>query len=419
MCLPDESVVAISVTDAAFGRQRRHSKQGSVKPLTIIDGSADWSSTSLEGREAEYTYVFTEADTAELLAAVDKLRPRVGTEEDVKQLTKEDYDLPTLTPKILELGKEVSLGRGFHLIRKFPVDKFKGDRTGLVLAFWGLGLVLGRPLVSQTDYKEDGATFGSLLNHVTVGRHTPVKAKQPQPKQGEDFPRTRQRDTTRLAFHSDQGATDLIALLSLTNAKSGGESKWVSGLAIHNELLRRGRKDLVEALSDKNAWNTPRKVDQASFERKADGSFAGYERTPPFEYHDGYLSVHFATNNYLEIDLTPLQEEAVWTFARLAEDPAFHFSQILEPGTIEVIHNPTILHSRGDVFDGESDEQRRHLLRWWIAQPKEQNPRPIAPSFAPRSLVQLQGGFRVPEGSHVRLPFFPYGRNDGEGQSSY
>ena len=86
MCLPDESVVAISVTDAAFGRQRRHSKQGSVKPLTIIDGSADWSSTSLEGREAEYTYVFTEADTAELLAAVDKLRPRVATEEDVKQV---------------------------------------------------------------------------------------------------------------------------------------------------------------------------------------------------------------------------------------------------------------------------------------------------------------------------------------------
>lgn len=80
-----------------------------------------------------------------------------------------------------------------------------------------------------------------------------VKAKQPQPKQGEDFPRTRQRDTTRLAFHSDQGATDLIALLSLTNAKSGGESKWVSGLAIHNELLRRGRKVCFASFSS-SCW---------------------------------------------------------------------------------------------------------------------------------------------------------------------
>ena len=47
---------------------------------------------------------------------------------------------------------------------------------------------------------------------------------------------------SRLAFHSDQGATDLIALLSLNKAKSGGASKWVSAVAIHNELLRRGRK---------------------------------------------------------------------------------------------------------------------------------------------------------------------------------
>lgn len=33
------------------------------------------------------------------------------------QLTKDDYELPTLTPKVLAVGKEVSLGRGFHLIK--------------------------------------------------------------------------------------------------------------------------------------------------------------------------------------------------------------------------------------------------------------------------------------------------------------
>ena len=49
-------------------------------------------------------------------------------------------------------------------------------------------------------------------------------------------------DMSRLPFHTDQGATDLIALLSVTAAPKGGESKWVSAVAIHNELLRRGRK---------------------------------------------------------------------------------------------------------------------------------------------------------------------------------
>ena len=41
------------------------------------------------------------------------------------------------------------------------MEHFQGDRLGLVLAFWGLGIVLGRPLVSQTDYTEDNNTFGN------------------------------------------------------------------------------------------------------------------------------------------------------------------------------------------------------------------------------------------------------------------
>ena len=29
-------------------------------------------------------------------------------------------------------------------------------------------------------------------------------------------------------------------------------------------------------------------------------------------YHDGYLSIHFEANKYQDIELTPLQEEALW-----------------------------------------------------------------------------------------------------------
>jgi len=41
----------------------------------------------------------------------------------------------------------------------------------------------------------------------------------------------------------------------------------------------------------------------------------------------------------------------------------------------------------------------------------------VAPHFAPRSNVQEKGGFTVPEGSKLRLPLYPYSRNDGLGQS--
>lgn len=54
-------------------------------------------------------------------------------------------------------------------------------------------------------------------------------------------------------------------------------------------------------------------MDQASFERNEDDSFAGFEKTPPFEYHNGWLSVHFAVSNYLQKgELTDLQQEAIW-----------------------------------------------------------------------------------------------------------
>ena len=39
--------------------------------------------------------------------------------------------------------------------------------------------------------------------------------------------------------------------------------------------------------------------------------------------------------------------------AKLAESPEFHLSKVLQPGDIEIVHNPTIFHSRGDIFDGE------------------------------------------------------------------
>lgn len=37
-------------------------------------------------------------------------------------------------------------------MRKFPVEQFTSDRVGLVLAFWALGIHLGRPLVCRPSY---------------------------------------------------------------------------------------------------------------------------------------------------------------------------------------------------------------------------------------------------------------------------
>lgn len=57
-----------------------------------------------------------------------------------------------------------------HAARNFPSEHYKNNRVGLVVAFYGLGLVTGRIQISQTDRRADGSIYGSLFNHITVGR---------------------------------------------------------------------------------------------------------------------------------------------------------------------------------------------------------------------------------------------------------
>ncbi len=53
-------------------------------------------------------------------------------------------------------------------------------------------------------------------------------------------------------YHSDN--SDIAALLCLHDAEEGGVNNWVSSIAIHNALLRRGRKDLVQVLTEGEFW---------------------------------------------------------------------------------------------------------------------------------------------------------------------
>lgn len=73
-------------------------------------------------------------------------------------------------------------------------------------------------------------------------------------------------------------------------------------------------QDLVEVLSTPGIWWTAKQATQREARLRADGDFEGYEQTQPFEYHHGYLSVHYAAKKFSGTakDLTPLQEEAIW-----------------------------------------------------------------------------------------------------------
>lgn len=58
---------------------------------------ADWTSASLKGREQEYTYTISEADIAELDRAVQALKPRLASEDDVLKVSLSSFQRCILT----------------------------------------------------------------------------------------------------------------------------------------------------------------------------------------------------------------------------------------------------------------------------------------------------------------------------------
>lgn len=66
-------------------------------------------------------------------------------------------------------------------------------------------------------------------------------------------------------------------MLCLQPAKEGGLSSFSSSVSVHNELLRRGRQDLVEELA-KDQWYLDRKNEIP------EGKLP-YYRLPIFNYH--------------------------------------------------------------------------------------------------------------------------------------
>ena len=67
-----------------------------------------------------------------------------------------DFDLPALRPGVAQWVETLNEGRGFVLLRGFPVDQLSPESTEL--AYVGLGFQLGIPVSKDAD--------ATLLGHV-------------------------------------------------------------------------------------------------------------------------------------------------------------------------------------------------------------------------------------------------------------
>lgn len=341
-------------------------------PPEVSDNSAWY------GKELTTTNYWLEflndGEIGEVQRAVLELE-RSGIE--IETLTSEKVPLPILAPRLKRILHEVLNGRGFVLLKRLPIERW--TRRQSAIAFLIIGAHLGNLRMQNAD--------GHLLGHVRdLGRSS-------------DDPNTRIYQTReRQTHHTD--SCDVVGLLCLQSAKSGGLSSLVSSTTIFNEMRRR-RPDLLKVLME------PIETDRRG---EVPAGCKPYFSIPVFNYHEGLVSAIYQ-RQYIEsarrfdgvAPLTPLQIEALNLFDELANDPRLNLMMELEPGDIQFLHNHTILHDRTAFEDYPEPERKRHLLRLWVA---PSNARLLPEVYAERfgSVTPGDRGGVVVPGSKPTIP---------------
>jgi hypothetical protein len=284
-----------------------------------ISGPSAWYGKDMENSTA-WIYTLSESELSELDDALGMVRARSLGIADIRRA---DFPLPKLGPMLDELRAEVLRGRGFTLLRGLRLaDRSIEDAATL---YWGIGSYFGQAVPQNAK--------GHLLGHVIdLGRDQ------------HDTSARIYQTTARQTYHVD--TCDIVSLLCLQKAKSGGLSSLVSAVTIYNEMRKR-RPDLATVLFE---YFEADRRDEIPPGRNP------YYSAPIFSWHDGLLTTQMV-RRYIESarrfpDLQPLtdiQTEALDFFEKLADELCLFMT--FEPGDMQFVHNHQILHDRTEFED--------------------------------------------------------------------
>jgi len=327
-----------------------------------IDLACAWHGKDLRD-ETSWIWRIQPEHVAEMDAALHHSKEKGLAEQDV---TKDDFPLDGFAEELARMVHELEYGRGFVLMRGFPVENY--DEADLRRIYWGIGQHIG--VAESQNIK--GELIQEIRDH------------------GFDYTKSEHRgsmSSAELRPHCD--ITDIVGLVCLRVAKSGGASTIRSSMAIYNEVF------------DKHPEYLPALHRGFHFELDGKGPTGDpnevTHRIPTFSWHEGYLACRF---NQKAIEagavkagapLTELEQAAINFVGEVAIREDIELSMIFEPGDIQWLNNSVILHSRGDFEDYEEEERKRLLLRLWL---NHDGARPLNAYFANKALNGPRKGVR-------------------------
>ncbi|MGE0796813.1 MAG: TauD/TfdA family dioxygenase [Lautropia sp.] len=325
-----------------------------VRPATPMPGGpvidpADWRGPRIKDGD-DWIYQLDAADIADLEAAMRTVEQRGIPLEAV---TKDLFSLPLCGQKLQAVRNQLVGGLGLALIRGLPIERYTREQTGIL--YWGISRHLGTPVPTNLQ--------GHLISHVV---NLGTNFANP------DQEATYSRDT--FAYHTDE--CDIVGLLCLHPAKSGGASTVASSIAIHNEIQIK-RPDLLKILYQ------PFHIDRRG--SLNEGGKPWYEM-PVFMWHQNRLLAWVQpgrTKSGQRFDqvprLTEAQKEAQHLLQELADDPRFRLDMAFNRGDMQFLNNHVVVHSRTEYDDWPELGRRRHLLRVMLVAP---DIRALSPWFA-------------------------------------
>jgi len=321
---------------------------GSAAPVQV--GEHVWAGRDLALNPDRWTWNLTPSQIDELVTAA---APFAQGDGDLPLIAAQDFPLPTLGPALADLRRRLLSGPGFELVRGFPVDNL--SRRHSTAAFLGLGAHLGS-LRSQNS-------AGHLLGHV---RDVGLEVEDPNVR----IYQTSRRQT----FHTD--STDVVGLLCLETAQSGGISMLVSVATVYNEMMARA-PGLARLLFAPVATDRRGEVPAGA---------KPFFEIPVLSWYDEALTVIYQ-RQYIESarrfpEAPPLTSDMVAAldlFDEIANDPDVHLAMALEVGDMQFVHNHDLLHDRTGFVNKPGSP--RHLLRLWLS---IEGDRELPPAFAQR-----------------------------------
>jgi Taurine catabolism dioxygenase TauD, TfdA family len=303
--------------------------------LTPLEVGCEWRDDEVGD---SYVFRLTDDHVAELDAALVSAEAQ---SDDVLDITRELFPLPTLGPELARITRELIDGMGMVLIRGVPVEHYGKERASAI--YWGVGTHLGRPWPQNAK--------GHLLGDVTdQGRAVT-----------DPTARGNELGGIALPFHSD--GSDLVGLFCLDAGAGGGDSLVANAVTIHNELVRY-EPELAAALYEPFPYDL--RGEQAPgakgwylmpiFNRRGDRLFVRYIR--PY--------IESARRHADAPRPSAVARAAMDRLDAMCADPRYRVAMGMQPGDMQFVNNYHVLHARDAYHDDRPAGHIRHLKRLWL-----------------------------------------------------